>query len=166
MKIRVLIQAVMTAGMLAFIGGCGSGGGTSGNSKFVSKGALAGPLNPGVKGVEITLVLPAVATPEINAATGQPVVTLLPPNNVTDSNGILSVTYTPTSGTTPGKVKIGVIRGDIPFRPGDFFNVPCVIAAGQSVTADNFSTEGLRVWDSNGADITSSTSVATITVQQ
>jgi hypothetical protein len=85
------------------------------------------------------------------------VVTALAPNNITATNGILIPIYTPASGTTPGKVKITMIRGDSPFTAGDFFSVACVVEAGQAVPAASaFSTEGLRIWDATGTDITSS----------
>jgi hypothetical protein len=85
------------------------------------------------------------------------VVSALAPNDVTSANGSLIAVYTPASGTTPGKVKLVVVRGDTPFTAGDFFSVACEVAAGQFVPADSaFGYEGLKIWDATGADITSS----------
>ena len=149
--------------VLMLIWGCGSGGGgTAGESKFVSKATLDAPA-PGVKGIQITLILPATVIPELDA-TGKPAVTLLGQNNVTQNNGLLYVTYTPASGSASGTVQIIVIRGDTPFEPGDFFSLPCVVEAGKPIpTQDQFGYTDLKVWDSNGNDITSPSSGAIVT---
>ncbi|BCS55466.1 hypothetical protein [Geobacter sp. SVR] len=147
--------------VLVLLGGCG--GGEQAGGAVVAKTTLTGPA-PGVKSIEITLILPATVTPEMDPSTGNPKVTALSPNNVTSSNGLLYVAYTPASGAAGGRIKIVVIRGDAPFIEGDFLSIPCVVEAGKPVPSPGqFTYTDLKVWDTSGNDITSQSSGATVT---
>ena len=163
MKIRTFIKIVMMLALLSFIWGCGSGGGgTQGTVKYAAKSTLSGAFRPSVKGVEITLVLPAGVTVKADASgmTLAGVVTAVAPNDVTTANGSILAKYTPASGTIPGKVKIVIARGDTPFTAGNFFTVVCDVAAGQATpSAADFSCEGLNAFDSNGAVVPASWSI-------
>jgi len=153
MKQTICINIVLVFSMLT-LWGCGSGGNGTSNT-YISKSTLAGTVSPSVNGIQITLVLPTGVTAQTDGS-GQPLVTVLAPNNFTASNGSLIAIYTPASGATPGKVAITIIRAS-GFTAGDFFSVACEVAAGQAVPAASaFSYEGLTLFDSNGADITSS----------
>lgn len=162
MKIRILIQAVMAAGLLVFIGGCGSGGGTSANGKYVSKSTLAGTINPNVKGIEITLVLPSgvtVATDptKTDGSTAQGVVSIPVTSPNAAKGATIAAKYTPASATPDnrGRVMIGVFSVSAnSFEAGDFFTVVCDVAPRDTqITAGDFSTEGLKAYDMNGAEI-------------
>lgn len=163
MKIRTFVKIVMMLAVLSFIWGCGSGGVQGTTNKVAAKSTLAGALSPKVMGVEITLVLPAGVTVKTDASgmTLAGVVTTVAPNDVTAANGSVLAKYTPASGTVPGKVKIVVARGSTPFVPGAFFTVVCDVEAGKSVTATDFTCEGLNAFDASGAVVPATWSIST-----
>ncbi len=164
MKKKLCVITIL-AFLLLTISGCGSVENSTPGT-FVSKSVLSGTVSPLVLGVQITLILPDGVTVEIDPVTGKPLVTALAPNDVATSGGLLDAEYVHADGTTPGQVKIAIIRGDTskPFTAGDFFSVVCVVAAGQAVPSSSaFSFSGLKIWDADGNDITSS-SGATATV--
>lgn len=163
MSIKNVCMIMAGIALMLIQAGCGSGGGsttasvtTPSGTVTVSSKSVLGAVSTAVKGIEMTLVLPSGVTVAADSSgiTNAGVVTLLSPNNVTSSNGAVLAKYTPASGSTPGKVKIVIIRGDTPFVPGDFLNVKCDVVAGISVTSEMFSYEGLKAYDANGAAIT------------
>jgi hypothetical protein len=162
MKIASGFKILFVVTIALLMWGCGSGGDSSravGSEKIVSKSVLSGAVPPDVRGIEITLVLPPGVTVNADSA-GVPltgVITTVAPNDVTAGTGSVTAKYTPASATTPGKLKIAIIR-TTGFTAGDFLNVTCEVAAGATnISAAQFATEALKVFDNNGAEISGAT---------
>jgi len=162
MKMRTVVQLVLVLIMLTAMWGCGSGGNQSVTTQGTQKSVLL--LSAPVKGIDITLVLPAGATVSADPATGETlpgVVTLSGPNAGLANSYPLGI-FTPASASVPAKVRI-VLISDTAFVAGEFFTVTCDVAAGVTLAPADFGYEGLVLYDAaTGSAITAGVS-ATIT---
>ncbi len=143
--------------------GCGGGGSGStapaGNS-FQKKAYLTGTSVQNVKGIELTMILPAGVTVPADSS-GQVtsgIITMLAPNN----SGTIQVgNYTPATATIAGSVKIVIANGTTPFSVGDFFVITCTVDPGVVVSANQFSFMNMQIYDDLGNNVPSANVTAT-----
>lgn len=162
MKMRTVMLAALMLIMLAVMWGCGSvenqGVVSSGTQKSVLM--LSGP----VKGIDITLLLPAGVTVKADPYTGEtlPGVIALSGLNAGMANSYPLGFYTPAYEGSPGRVRIALMSNTA-FVAGEFFTVTCDLASGVVPAASDFGYEGLTLYDAaTGGAITTGVS-ATIT---
>jgi hypothetical protein len=148
--------------VMALFGCGGGGGGVTQPTTAALKLSAAGTAGTKVSGIEVTVVLPkgvtVAATTTIDPAvmeTNAGVVvlsgaTVADPTAFTNLKPIAS--YTPATGTVPGKVKI-LLAAEKDFNIGEFVTLNTVIAAGNFPVATDFSLEGFKAVDANGAVI-------------
>jgi len=148
--------------------GCGGGGGGGGGTPAppttaTLKLSSQGTAGTNIRGIEVTVVLPkgvtVAATTTVDPAVMETNagVVLLSGATVADPAAFGQLkpiaSYTPATGTSPGKVKIG-LAAQKDFSLGEFVTLNTVIAAGNLPVATDFSLEEFTAFDQNGAAIT------------
>ena len=173
MRMTILVKIVLSAAMAALIAGCGGGGSTSGvsASKVSAKGVLNVTNNPNVKGIQLTLVLPADVTVATDPAytdnrTRAGVVTIPSTSQNSGKISIQVAKYTPASGTDKGMVTVAIVVNnpqiDSFMSDDNFFTITCDVAAGATVSASDFSSK-VKLFDAAGAEVTTAVTT-TLTV--
>jgi hypothetical protein len=180
---KKFISGLLLAGIVMGISGCGGGGGGSSSDNDVpptkavvkvSTVAQAG-LNPSIKGLELTVILPqGVTVKSVTSPSGTKVTDL----NVVKLSGIFASggafanitsqmlprpmfgTYSAAPAPGRGVVKIK-LASSAPFGPGEFLTLDCVTSARTS----DFQLTGFLAGGTGGTDITSNFQSPTFTVE-
>ncbi len=151
-KTGSLVSSVICATvMVVVMQGCGSGGSneTTKAGTVRPKTVLAGTIGVAVNGISLTLTLPAGVSVKADSTSGEVnsgVITMLSPN---DTSSYSTAKYTSASRT----LTIAVIRGAVPFSPGDFFTITCDVAAGVSTQNMVITVDKVSAHDGLGAEI-------------
>ncbi len=103
-----------------------------------------------IGGIDVTVQLPAGVTvkstnaPETDAG-------VVVASGVAAANSVVTGTYSPAVGATPGTVRVVLVNGNQDgFGDGEFVTITCELAAGVSPTASDFSIMSSIVGDLTG----------------
>jgi hypothetical protein len=166
MRLTTVAKIMMVLSML-FLWGCGSGGNGTSGVATIAKNVSLSATNPGVKGIDFTLILPDGVTVAANAdgslATG--VVTIPANSSNAGKSSVQFGKYTPASASGKGTVRIVIVlnnpQSDSFVNDDNFFTIACTVAAGQPVPAASAYDYVLSVFDADGAPISGATASIT-----
>jgi len=158
---HTMVRNILCLAALSFmLIGCGSGGGSSPAATNSTAGTQAvvtisteesGAVSSlPIIGIEITLSLPPGVTVDADAS-GQTGSGIVKASGVAAGASTIG-NYTPATATTPGTVKIAVIKST-GFGAGEFVSVTCN-RNGASFSASDFTLSGFKAVDHYGITIT------------
>lgn len=116
-----------------------------------------------IKGVEVTVTLPAGVTLKADA-NGIPNAGVVVVSGVAPGGSSLVAKYTPISGSTPGSVTIS-IANSTGFGAGEFVTITGDITSGLTPATSQFTLSGLAIFDGYGAGISGVSSSSNLTLQ-
>jgi hypothetical protein len=145
--------------VMALFGCGGGGGGTAQPTTATLKLSTAGTAGTHISGIEVTVVLPngvtVAATTTVDPAVMETNAGVVVLSGATVADPVAFSSLKPIASYTPatGKVKI-LLAAQKDFSLGEFVTLNTVIAAGNTPVATDFSLEGFKAVDANGAAIT------------